>query len=592
MSFRTRVLVAFLALTLLPLGALAFVLRREVETRLLVQEEARVASLVEVMRQDLAQETDETRSRLAALRLSMEADNRLRTILAGASTDRTYLLDYAGSAADLTGLEMLQLQTRDGRIVSSGHFRNEFDRLDPDLPGLVRAAPGRVALVDARSPDGPFLALVTVDEVLAGASTLDLVGGVTIGEGFLERLARDSELVLTLSYPGGRLGLNGTGARGSSGTDGQTGTAARGDAAGLASPVAELGVPFVRPGEAEPLGEATFEIRSSSTTLLEIRRSTNQWFLAVFGGAAVIALLGAAWLASLVTRPLEDLAAKASKIELDRREVRFATGRKDEVGKLSRLLERMTERLRASAGRLREAERRATLGEMARQVNHDIKNGLAPIRSVMSHLTQVGTDDPPDLPRVFRERSGTLAASIAYLEQLAGNYERIGGRPGVGPSDLNRTVREVVASVSGDSRGRIDLQCGDGVPQLACDSIALRRILENLVANALDALAGPDGTVAIRTGPIDDGSGPTVRLTVTDNGAGMTDDELAKAFEDFYTTKDGGTGLGLSVVRRLVMDAKGSVRTDSRPGQGTTFTVDLPGVLNGPPEAPTRTRAP
>ncbi len=592
MSFRTRVRVAFLILTLIPLAVLAFVLRREVESRLLEQAEAQIASLVAVMRQDLAHETEEIRSRLAAIGLGMQADNRLRAILAGGSTDRTYLLDYAESAVDLTGLEMLQLQTSDGRIVSSGHFRNEFDRLEPDLPAMIRAAPGRIALVEARSPNGPFLALVAVDRALAGSSTLDLVGGVTIGEAFLERLARESELTVTLRYPDAQFTTGGAAGDISSAQDGRSGTASLRDTDGSIPPFAELAVPFVRAGDPAPPRQATFEIRSSSTTLLEIRRSTSRWFLAVIGGTALVALLGATWLASLVTRPLEDLAARASRIELDRRDVRFATGRKDEVGKLSRLLERMTERLRASAGRLREAERQVTLGEIARQVNHDIKNGLAPIRNVVTHLTQVGTDDPPDLPRVFRERSGTLASSIAYLEQLAGNYGRIGGRPGVGPSDLNGTAHEVVASVSGDVRGRIELQCDEGVLHVACEAVALRRILENLVANALDSLAGPDGNVVVRTRPIENGNGPGASLSVADNGAGMTEGELTQAFEDFYTTKEGGTGLGLSVVRRLVMDANGSVRTESRPGQGSTFTVELPGIRNGPLEAPSQTRVP
>jgi signal transduction histidine kinase len=71
--------------------------------------------------------------------------------------------------------------------------------------------------------------------------------------------------------------------------------------------------------------------------------------------------------------------------------------------------------------------------------------------------------------------------------------------------------------------------------------------------------------------------GSTVRITVADTGRGMTQAELERAFDSFYTTKPGGTGLGLSVVRRLVLDANGSLRVETEPGKGSTFIVELPG---------------
>ena len=73
------------------------------------------------------------------------------------------------------------------------------------------------------------------------------------------------------------------------------------------------------------------------------------------------------------------------------------------------------------------------------------------------------------------------------------------------------------------------------------------------------------------------GAGGNVRVTVADNGKGMTRPELERAFDDFYTTKPGGTGLGLSIVRRLVLDLNGSVKVETQPGQGTKFFVELPG---------------
>src|SRR6185436_3855019 len=107
------------------------------------------------------------------------------------------------------------------------------------------------------------------------------------------------------------------------------------------------------------------------------------------------------------------------------------------IGSLSRLLREMTERLRSGTARLREAERRATVGDLARQLNHDIKNGLVPVRNVFRHLAQVARDDPSSLPAVLLERQGTIEAGISYLENLARNYARLSPVLDRQTSDLN-----------------------------------------------------------------------------------------------------------------------------------------------------------
>ena len=108
------------------------------------------------------------------------------------------------------------------------------------------------------------------------------------------------------------------------------------------------------------------------------------------------------------------------------------------------------------------------------------------------------------------------------------------------------------------------------------DPVVLRRILDNLLRNALESLPPKGGSVAfdVRRGP------RGVRILVADTGRGMSEQELARAFDDFHTTKAGGTGLGLSVVRRLTADLQGELQVESVPGRGTTFTIDLPSVTS------------
>src|SRR4029450_6823399 len=98
-------------------------------------------------------------------------------------------------------------------------------------------------------------------------------------------------------------------------------------------------------------------------------------------------------------------------------------------GRLSLLLGDLAARLRTSTVRVREAERRARIGELARQINHDIKNGLIPLRNVMRHLVQVEQQEPPALPPGFAERKQTVESNMAYLETLATSYQRLSPPP-------------------------------------------------------------------------------------------------------------------------------------------------------------------
>src|SRR5690606_33597321 len=137
-----------------------------------------------------------------------------------------------------------------------------------------------------------------------------------------------------------------------------------------------------------------------------------------------------------------------------RYDVPLATTRRDEIGSLSRLLDRMVQRLRAGARQLREAERRATIGDLARQVNHDVRNGLLPIRTVIGHLADVARESPDELAAVFNERAGTLKAGIGYLENLATNYARLSPKSERRPCDVNAVVDALLheSAVAGDQR--------------------------------------------------------------------------------------------------------------------------------------------
>jgi signal transduction histidine kinase len=287
-------------------------------------------------------------------------------------------------------------------------------------------------------------------------------------------------------------------------------------------------------------------------------------------------LLLAAWVSSRISGRLAALADKTAVLDLDRLDVDFDPGT-DEVGILSRLLGDLVARLRTSTARVREAERRATVGELARQVNHDIKNGLIPLRNVMRHLAQVERDEPAALPLILAERRPTIDSSIAYLETLATSYQRLSPPSDRRDCDLNALITDVVRASQGHDHVEFLTDLTANVPPVLADPLAIRRILENLIANAVDSLQSKRGRITVSTQLTHrDDEPPAVRVTVADSGRGMAADEAGQIFNDFYTTKGGGTGLGLSIVRRLVMDLNGKIAVESAPANGTRFTIDIP----------------
>ena len=546
MSFRARLFLVSTLAVLVPLAVLAFGVRREMDRRLGDEGRRRGAAAVGRLGVELARERERVVARLEALSRDLAADNRFRLGLLGQSASRAYVLDWAGEAMRLSGLSVLQVQDTAGRIVSSGHFRNEYDEVRGELPRFLAAVAPAPALIRVRTAEAPLLALAAVESVGVAGRTLTLVGGLAAEERFLRGLDPDPDLTVALAATPGQGAV-----------------------------IGELAVPFLDAltGTAD---SARLVVTQSGVTLAALRRGLNTWVMVALGVTGLLAIILSAWLARVVSRPLTELADKTASIDLDRLDQDFATDRSDEIGALSRLLGEMTVRLRRAVAGLREAERRVAMGDLARQVNHDIKNGLVPIRNVLRHLDQVAREEPAALPGVFEERKATLESSVQYLDTLARNYARLAPAASPEQCDVNSVIAEVLQVPRAGTPIRAEL--AEALPPVAVDRLMLRRVIENLVGNAADAAAARQGaTVTVSTERARrDGQGSVVRVHVTDTGSGMTKAQLDSAFDDFHTTKEGGTGLGLSIVRRLVLDLGGSFRIETEPGTGTRATVEIP----------------
>ena len=225
---------------------------------------------------------------------------------------------------------------------------------------------------------------------------------------------------------------------------------------------------------------------------------------------------------------------------------------------------------------LARAQRVLAWGEMARQVAHEIKNPLTPIRLGVQHLRRARGRE--DFDEVLEQNVTRILAEIDRLDEIARAFSRYGGapaeRPPSEPTDVVAIVRDVVTlETMGEGQVRWTLDVDGDPPHALARGDELREVLLNLFENA--RLAGASAVrAAVCIVRADDGA-PLVEVVVADDGGGIADDVLPRIFEPHFSTRTSGSGLGLAITRRLVESWGGTVTIDSVPGKGTTVRVRL-----------------
>jgi signal transduction histidine kinase len=588
MTLRSRILIASLLMIVLPLLIMTWLINREVGTQLSREYEARVATLKEIIQGDLTSQSQDIKSRMALLKIRLADDNRFRLgAVAGQEQESAYVKNFAEEAMMLMGLSLLEIQDPTGKIISSGHFPNAFD-----CPGLV--GPGAfhfddavahdqlslrdLFLVQARNAEGPFLAMACVDSLYLSGKRFQLIGGMEIDSQFLERLARGDDLAVSLIYPNTVISSSNELAQRL-----RQGSILQDDSLRVTLPEVDystrkITLPFALTvtDQRQAWTAAVLLVSSPRQPLNTLLRRLGGWFTWVALAAGTGSLLLAFWFSNRISRPLAELARKTDAVDLEDLRIGFDGNRRDEVGALARVLDKMTRRLRQNVSRLREAERNATLGEMARQVNHDIKNGLVPMRNVFRHLVQEADTNPAGVGQVVKARRRVIEESISYLEGLAKNYARISSRPAQELCDLGSIVDQVVMAMSGYAGVAFNCYTAGELPGVLADPISLRRVVENIVRNGCESLGEDGGKIEIDLKSKLDDDAMGIQLVICDTGPGIAPGDLGKVFDDFYTTKRSGAGLGLSIVRRLVSDFGGTITAANRPGRGAKFTIWLP----------------
>jgi PAS domain S-box-containing protein len=254
-----------------------------------------------------------------------------------------------------------------------------------------------------------------------------------------------------------------------------------------------------------------------------------------------------------------------------------ATARRDENGAfagITAMLRDVTE-MRRMDTYLAQAEKLASIGQLASGVAHEINNPLGVIQCYANLIAKSHPPDPQILSDVGIIRKHTDQCR-SVVEALL-NFSRV-AEPRMNKTDINACIEEVIAVLDlqlQKAKFTIERQFEATLPRITVDSNKIKQVLMNLLINASQAI--PDGgRIKVKTGLIKDGK--QLAIAISDTGQGVSKENISKIFDPFFTTKgpEKGTGLGLSVSYGIVQQHQGSITVDSAHGKGTTFNILLP----------------
>jgi signal transduction histidine kinase len=302
----------------------------------------------------------------------------------------------------------------------------------------------------------------------------------------------------------------------------------------------------------------------------------------IVAGTGAVAICAAVMiaLAYFIQRPMVELQDKIARVGEGDLEVSVNFARRnDEIGDLGRNFNHMVQQLRESREEIERlhrtqmsrAEHLATLGELATGLAHEIRNPLAGIAGV---IEIVGRDLPVTSPA--RAVIKDVRLEIAQINRILTDLLQTARPhpPAVRPTDLNTTAEHAVMLARQQILSnpiKVELEKDPKLPNVEHDSDQMHQVVLNLLLNAVQAIDGA-GVVRVVIASKKD----QALISVSDSGRGISPEHLPFIFRPFYTTKGNGTGLGLSLVRRIVEDHRGRIEVESEVGKGTEFLVTLP----------------
>lgn len=296
-------------------------------------------------------------------------------------------------------------------------------------------------------------------------------------------------------------------------------------------------------------------------------------FINVYLLIALITVFITILISNYVTLPLRIIKDKLRNIKLGANNEKINWKRKDEIGDLVFEYNKMIEELADKANLLAQSERESAWREMAKQVAHEIKNPLTPMKLSTQYLQKAWKDDAPDFNERMERFSKTMIEQINNLSDIATAFSHFGKMPESAPNRicLNDVLSNVVTLFRSEDYD-INLSIPDSAIYITADENQMQRVFNNLIKNAQQSFAENRRGIIDISLSSDENS---ILIVIKDNGIGISEEQKKKIFQPNFTTKSSGTGLGLAIVKNIVSSFNGKIWFESVENLGTVFSIEF-----------------
>lgn len=289
----------------------------------------------------------------------------------------------------------------------------------------------------------------------------------------------------------------------------------------------------------------------------------------------LIAGIVALFIATRITHSFAVIGEKMKKINLGTHNEAIEWNRKDEIGSLVDEYNKMVSKLDDSAAALAKTEREGAWREMAKQVAHEIKNPLTPMKLSMQFLQRSIETNAPDVKELTAKVANTLVEQIDHLSKIASEFSQFANieKADKVRFDINESLQSIRQLYDSNQELSIEWKLPEEPVIIYADKTHINRLFTNLILNAIQAVpADRKPEIEVEELFKDD----HVLIKIKDNGEGISEEVQPNIFAPNFTTKTSGTGLGLAMSKRIVEQANGSIWFETIEGEGTSFFVSLP----------------
>ena len=294
----------------------------------------------------------------------------------------------------------------------------------------------------------------------------------------------------------------------------------------------------------------------------------------VYSFMLIIAFALAYFLASYITKSLKTISDKINETSLNQKNEKIVIeANSREINSLINAYNKMVDKLEDSATMLAQSEREQAWREMAKQVAHEIKNPLTPMRLTVQSFQRKFDANDPELKQKLNDYSKTLIQQIDTMSAVASAFSNFASMPAQQNETLN-VVQVVELALDIFNEDFIVFKSDKEYVISKIDRTQLIRIITNLVKNAIQSIPNEqeEKKVLVSVNEVEN----DVIITVEDNGIGIESNNIEHVFEPKFTTKTSGMGLGLGIIKNIIENYKGTITFETELGEGTTFFVSLP----------------